>query len=107
MSSGIVNLSSGTHTIELRGLNPNGGDNTAFVDAFTYTRVGIKQLSSFEAPVVISGTGFEYQPTGGPWTFTPGAGLSKNNSGFTNGNPQPLMGSKSFFCKEDQMPPSP
>ena len=30
---------------------------------------------------------FQYRPTGSPWTFTGGAGISGNGSGFTAGNP--------------------
>lgn len=30
---------------------------------------------------------FQYNPAGSPWTFTGSAGISANNSGFTQGNP--------------------
>ena len=30
-------MAAGTHTVELLGLNPNGGDNTAFVDEVAIT----------------------------------------------------------------------
>lgn len=40
----------------------------------------------FEAPA-LTGTEFEGQPVGGPWTMSGGAGFSRNGSGFTSGNP--------------------
>lgn len=97
MTSVPVSLTSGAHTIELRGLNPNGGDNTAFVDRFRATRQKELFLSGFESPA-ISG-GFQYQPSGGPWTFTSGAGLSQNNSGFTSGNPGAPEGAQVLFLQ--------
>lgn len=41
----------------------------------------------FENPVVTTIQGYEYNPTGGAWTFHGSSGLSKNNTGFTWQNP--------------------
>lgn len=99
MSSVEVYISSGSHSIQLRGLNPNGGDNTAFVDLFSSTRVKEQSISGFESPVVTAGSGFQYTPSGGPWTFTAGGGLSRNNTGFTNGNPPAPQGNQVLFLQ--------
>lgn len=85
-TSSSVLLSSGAHDIELVGINPNGGDNTAFVDQFESTRLTDLPISGFETPVITTGSGFQYSPSGGPWTFTAGGGISRNGTGFTSGN---------------------
>lgn len=40
-----VRLAAGVHTITLRGVNPNGGDNTAFVDAIRLARTSPLEFS--------------------------------------------------------------
>lgn len=97
-TSSTVTLTSGSHSIQLRGLNPQGGDNTAFVDAFQSTRVNIQAISGFELPVITAGSGFQYNP-GGPWTFANGGGISKNNTGFTSGNPSAPEGNQVLFLQ--------
>ena len=42
---------------------------------------------------------FRYRPTGSPWTFTGGAGISANGSGFTAGNPPAPQGSQVAFLQ--------
>ncbi|MGZ3396360.1 MAG: PQQ-dependent sugar dehydrogenase [Isosphaeraceae bacterium] len=42
---------------------------------------------------------FQYQPTGSPWTFSAGAGISANNSGFTSGNPLAPQGTQVAFIQ--------
>lgn len=51
----------------------------------------------FEAPVV-GNNSFQYAPTGGAWTFTVGAGVTGNNSGFTGGLAAP-QGSQAAFIQ--------
>jgi RHS repeat-associated protein len=51
----------------------------------------------FEAPV-IGNSSFQYAPTGGAWTFTAGAGVTGNNSGFTGGLAAP-QGSQAAFIQ--------
>lgn len=97
--SGSVNLSSGAHTVELRGMAPFGSDNTIFVDEFRATRVREVLVSGFESPVITAPGGFQYQPTGGPWTFTSGSGLSKNSTGFTAANPPAPQGQQVLFLQ--------
>ena len=93
-NSGAVLLSSGAHSIELRGLNPQGGDNTAFVDDVQAARVRDIALSGFESPVLPTSPGYAYAPAGGPWTFNGLSGLSRNASGFTASNPAAPEGSQ-------------
>ena len=73
--------------IEIRGTNPNGGDNTAFVDLVKVLSgatgntevVGALANPSFETPNV--GSGFVYYNSEEPlWRFA--AAISGNNSGF-------------------------
>ncbi|REG34604.1 G8 domain-containing protein [Archangium gephyra] len=98
-SSDAVLLSSGAHSIELRGLNPQGGDNTAFVDELQATRVRDIGLSGFESPVLPTSPGYAYAPAGGPWSFNGLSGLSRNASGFTASNPAAPEGSQVLFLQ--------
>ena len=42
---------------------------------------------------------FKYDPTGSPWVFTGGSGISGNNSGFTSGNPPAPQGVQVAFLQ--------
>ena len=71
-----------------QGLDTAGGDNTAFVDAVAVMQATPSLVADPGFDQVVVGYGrFQYRPTGSPWTFTGGAGISGNNSGFTAGNP--------------------
>jgi hypothetical protein len=98
-SSAPIFMSSGPHVVELAGLNPLGGDNTAFVDDVSATRVRDVGISGFESPGVTSASGFAYTPAGGPWTFTVGAGLTLDGSGFTASNPRAPEGMQVLFLQ--------
>src|SRR4029077_15885053 len=52
----------------------------------------------FEQVVVGAGQ-FRYDPTGSPWAFSGGAGISGNNSGFTSGNPPAPQGPQVAFLQ--------
>ncbi len=55
---------------------------------------------SFESPSVGSGSSaYVYDPTGSPWAYTGGAGVSGNGSGFTSGNPNAPQGSQVAFVQ--------
>jgi len=43
--------------------------------------------------------GYEYRPSGTPWTFSGGAGYSEASTGFTSGNPPPPEGSQVLFLQ--------
>jgi hypothetical protein len=81
-------VTAGAHTITFEGLDSAGGDNTAFVDAVVATPVATVSVGDPDFGEVVVGAGnFEYDPTGSPWTFSGGSGISGNDSGFTSGNP--------------------
>jgi hypothetical protein len=101
-STSVFNLTAGNHTIQFAGLDPNGGDNTAFLDQVLMQNVGVSQPhdAGFETPGQGSGPGaYTYAPTGSPWTFTAGAGLSGNGSAFTAGNPNAPEGNQVAFLQ--------
>jgi hypothetical protein len=54
--------------------------------------------AGFEQVVVGAGQ-FQYRPTGSPWTFTGGAGISGNSSAFTSGNPAAPEGAQVAFLQ--------
>src|SRR6185369_12950260 len=61
----------GASVIEFVSLNPQGGDNTAFIDQVTIQAADM----SFEVPVAGSGPGaYLYNPGGSAWTFNSGSG---------------------------------
>lgn len=98
-STFAVLVSSGPHVVELLGLNPLGTDNTAFIDDFRAVRVGQLLIDGFEFPVIPASPGYVYQPIGGVWTYSPGAGVSRNASPFTAGNPAAPQGSQVLFLQ--------
>ena len=59
----VFTVAAGTHTVELLGLNPKGGDNTAFVDEVAITSSEDTIVDgSFESPTLAAET-FQYAPT--------------------------------------------
>jgi hypothetical protein len=86
-----VNLPAGAYTLSFEGLDPNGGDNTAFIDA-------VELNGSFESPVVGSG-GYRYNPGDSTWDFAGDSGLSGNGSAFTSGNPNAPDGEQVAFVQ--------
>jgi hypothetical protein len=90
-------VTEGAHTITFKGLDSAGGDNTAFVDAVTISRVALAD-AGFEQVAVGAGN-YQYDPAGSPWAFTGGAGISGNDSGFTAGNPAAPEGGQVAFLQ--------
>jgi hypothetical protein len=88
-------VAAGSHTITFVGLNPNGGDNTAFVDEVRVNHVTTG--FGFEQPNV--GSGFQYDPTGGPAaiSYTGTAGVAGNGSAL--GNPDAPEGTQVGFLQ--------
>jgi RHS repeat-associated protein len=91
-TSSSFTLSSGTYTLTIQGLNPNGGDNTMFVDAVALNGTLVPN-GGFETPNLGSG-GYAYGPSGATWTFQGNAGMSNNGSGFTSSNPNAPEGNQ-------------
>jgi hypothetical protein len=105
-STDSFTVTAGDHTIAFVGLNPNGSDNTAFIDFVNLHVLTSVDDPGFEMPVVGSGPdAYRYSPTGSPWTFTSpqipgnGAGVSGNGSGFTSGNPNAPQGGQVAFLQ--------
>jgi|GEM_PF-375863 len=104
----VFTLSAGVHTVAFVGINPNGGDNTAFIDQVALTAPPPPppppptqlQDPGFETPSLGSGTSaYQYDPTASPWTWVGQAGVSGNGSGFTSGNPNAPQGSQVAFLE--------
>jgi archaellum component FlaG (FlaF/FlaG flagellin family) len=105
-------VTAGTHTVSFVGLNPNGGDNTAFLDNASIATATSPPPSpppssnalsdpSFATPNV--GTGFsayQYNPAGAPWTYSTSSGVTGNGSAFTSGNPNAPLGTQVAFIQQ-------
>ncbi len=92
LSTDAFSVTAGSHTIEFLGTNANSGvnngDNTAFIDSVSVVAASINVPGSgFDAPSVQNAPGgFQYAPTGSPWTFVGTAGIAANGSIFNNPN---------------------
>jgi fibronectin type 3 domain-containing protein len=94
-----------SETLAFVGTDTNGGDNTIFLDGVTVNGGTEESVASNEVPVIpgavqsLANNGFEvpsvggyqYNPSGGSWTFTAlsgsnGSGIVANGSGFSNPN---------------------
>ena len=97
---GPFNVTAGSHTITFAGVDPSGTDYTALIDQVSINSVSPTGFTdpSFENPVQGSGKS-TYRPTGSAWTFSGGAGLAGNGSGFTGGNPNAPQGSQVAFLQ--------
>ncbi len=82
-----LHLLGGGYSLSFQGLNPNGGDNTAFIDAVAFSNVLVPNGSFETSDPPINNGQFQYNPSGATWTFSPSSGISANGSGFTGGNP--------------------
>jgi hypothetical protein len=101
LTTSSFTVTGGTHTMTFRGTNIYGGDNTMFVDQVAVNEQSVAlDDSAFESPAVAPG-GFAYAPTGSSWTFTGGAGLAGNVSGFTSGNPGAPQGNQVVFLQRE------
>jgi hypothetical protein len=103
-------VAGGAHTLTFVGVDPNGGENTAFLDQVELT-AGISQPPppplppgvndpGFETPSVgVGSSAFQYQPVGSPWAFGVGAGVAGNGSAVTFGNPNAPQGTQVAFLQ--------
>jgi uncharacterized repeat protein (TIGR01451 family) len=107
LTTSSFTLAAGVHTIAFVGQNPNGGDNTAFIDQVALMAPpppppppSQLQDPGFETPSLGSGSAaYLYDPTSSPWTWVGQAGVSGNGSGFTSGNPNAPQGSQVAFLQ--------
>ena len=83
--------------------NPSASPKYAGLMDVINTPAALPQLADAGFESIQVGTGawgsFQYDPTGSPWEFTGGAGISGNNSGFTSGNPPAPEGSQVAFLQ--------
>ncbi len=93
-------VTAGTHVLAIQGTDLNGGDNTTFIDQVSVNQQATSLADSGFEGVVLPGSGFEYDPTGSPWAFSGGAGVSGNGTAFTGGNPAAPQGSQVVFLQE-------
>ena len=92
-------VGAGVHTICLTGVNPQGGDNTAFVDeALISPLTDAINDGSFEAPGLPVET-FQYSPNGSAWQFSGAAGVASDKSAFTTSNPNAPDGLQAGFLQ--------
>ena len=101
-SGSFVIGSGGSHTLTFVGLDPLGGDNTAFIDQVAVQTVTANQPidPGFESPDLGTGAAaYQYDPTGSPWTFSGYAGVAGNGSSFTLNNPNAPQGSQVAFVQ--------
>jgi hypothetical protein len=99
MTTSPFTIAAGNHQLTFQGTDLNGGDNTVFLD-----QVGVNPLTSlsdagFETPEVAKGS-FQYDPAGGPWTYTGFAGVAFNSSGFTAANAAAPEGTQVAFVQQ-------
>jgi hypothetical protein len=97
-STAAFNFAAGTHTIEFRGFDFFGGDNTTFIDDVVVLKhdTGLRD-GGFEQPA-LAASSFKYSPAGSPWSFA-SAGISGNNSGFTAGANSAPQGAQVAFIQ--------
>lgn len=95
----VIAASAGIHTITLAGVNPNGGDNTAFVDAVTLAASSALNDASFETPS-LGAKASATAPTGTAWQFNGTAGIARNYSAYTLNNPNAPDGAQVGFITD-------
>jgi RHS repeat-associated protein len=111
-NSAPLSLAGGDYLLSFQGLNPNGGDNTAFIDAVTLNG-SLLPNGSFETPDVTNiNQGIDGDPAGATWNFVGTSGITINGSDFTVGNPPAPAGSQvayvqgtASFSQELTIPP--
>ncbi|HEX5272734.1 MAG TPA: DUF642 domain-containing protein, partial [Gemmataceae bacterium] len=98
--TGTFTVTPGVHLIVFAAINPNGGDNTAFLDNVIVIAAGQPSDPGFESPSVGSGSSaYVYRPASSAWAFVGNAGLAGNGSAFTGGNPPAPEGTQVAFLQ--------
>jgi hypothetical protein len=102
-TTAAFNVTAGSHTIALVGVDPSGADYTALIDQVRIDKVAPNGATdpSFENPSVGTGpSAYQYRPTGSAWSFSGPSGLAGNGSAFTSGNPSAPQGSQVAFLQK-------
>jgi hypothetical protein len=100
MTTSSFTVPAGTHVLTIQGTDLNGGDSTAFIDQVSVNQQATSVVDSGFEGVALPNAGFEYDPTGSPWAFSGGAGVSGNGTPFTAGNPAAPQGSQVVFLQQ-------
>ena len=90
-------VATGIHTIKFLGLDPQGGDNTVFIDQVTLAANAITD-GSFQTPGLVPGA-YQFAPSGSPWQFSSTAGVARNGSNFIAGTPNAPGGTDVGFLE--------
>jgi hypothetical protein len=91
---------SGTHTLTIQGLDPNGTDQTALIDNLQVVQVAPQFQDPSFSKSTVNALSFQYQPTlNDGWTFVGGAGVSGSDSGFTGANPLQSVNERILFLQ--------
>jgi fibronectin type 3 domain-containing protein len=97
-------VTAGTHTVQFIGLDPKGGDNTAFIDQANIQQPATNQFNDpgFETPNVGTGSrsDFIYNPSGASWVYGNSSGVAGNGSSLTGGNPNAPQGTQVAFLQD-------
>ena len=105
LTTGPFTVTAGIHTLSFVGINPSGGDNTAFIDQVAVNQPGLQMVAymqdpDFASPSVGVGTSaYGADPIGSPWTFMGPAGVAGNGSAFTSGNTPAPSGTQVAFIQ--------
>ncbi len=90
-------VAAGAHTIQLVGLNLQGGNNTALIDLVAIAPAQDQITDGgFETPTLAAGT-YQVAPSGTPWQFSGLAGVSTNGSALTAGSANAPQGAQAGF----------
>jgi hypothetical protein len=95
--SSTFTVATGVHTVEFLGLDPQQGDNTAFIDQVAISANAVND-GSFETPALVPNAE-QVAPAGSPWQFSGNAGVSRNASSITLGNPKAPDGAQVGFIE--------
>ena len=94
-----VSPGAGTHTLTFVGVDSAGGDNTLLLGDVTRNAVApVFADGNFTSAAQGSGH-YAYDPTSTPTTFSGSAGVSGNNSAFTNGSTSLENGAEAAFVQ--------
>ncbi len=90
-------VTAGTHSIQFIGTSAQGGNNTALIDEVALTAAE-DEISDggFETPVLAANT-YQVAPAATPWQFSGTAGIARDGSGISGGNPSAPQGAQVGF----------
>ena len=103
-SSTFTVTTAGAHTIEFLGVDPLGGDNTAFIDQVTLSANAINN-GSFETPALDPASTFSSRPPARPGSSRQRPAWTAMAAAYTSGNPNAPDGTRSPSSRERQHEP--